>query len=270
MSYELERTPRLLKALGCAPPHSAREFTAEHLEAMRSGLKWQKATFSLHFAALKQFLRWARNPLVERKGSWRLASGETGRRRWLSKRQLLALYRASRGRERLLVALEGFNGLRRIEVLRLRAGDLLEAEDSLAVHGKGRFGGKWRKIPLHPLARRELLTARRGRGVSEPLLPLSASGADGLLRRAAVRAGFLEGRVRVSHHDLRRTFGRLSHEAGMDLVQLKNLLGHSSIDMTVHYIGLDSDRMREGLQRLDRSLRHSGVDKPAPAPAVSG
>jgi hypothetical protein len=36
----------------------------------------------------------------------------------------------------------------------------------------------------------------------------------------------------------------------MDLVQLKNLYGHSSLDQTVHYIGLDEDEMRAGLDRL--------------------
>jgi hypothetical protein len=36
----------------------------------------------------------------------------------------------------------------------------------------------------------------------------------------------------------------------MDLVQLKNLYGHTSLDQTVHYIGLDEDEMRAGLDRL--------------------
>ncbi len=36
----------------------------------------------------------------------------------------------------------------------------------------------------------------------------------------------------------------------MDLVQLKNLYGHTSLDQTVHYIGLDEDEMRVGLTRL--------------------
>ena len=58
----------------------------------------------------------------------------------------------------------------------------------------------------------------------------------------------------MSHHDLRRTFGRIAHESGMDLIQLKNLFGHSNLDMSVHYIGLDMDRMREGLGHIDRAV----------------
>ncbi len=90
-------------------------------------------------------------------------------------------------------------------------------------------------------------------GSAEPeahVIPLSRSGADLVLRRAARRAGFPAAGLQVSHHDLRRTFGRLAHKAGMDLVQLKNLYGHSSLDQTVHYIGLDEDEMRAGLERL--------------------
>lgn len=82
------------------------------------------------------------------------------------------------------------------------------------------------------------------------VVPLSRSGADLALRRVANRAGFPDLGLRVSHHDLRRTFGRLAHKAGMDLVQLKNLYGHTSLDQTVHYIGLDEDEMRAGLDRL--------------------
>lgn len=258
MGYELDRVPRLLEALHAKAPTSVIDFREGHLRALRQGLPWEKATFALHFAALKQFLRWARNPVVAEKGLWRLPSGEVGRRRWLTREQLVRLYRAARGPERTLIALEGFNGLRRVEVLRLRLRDVLPAEDSLMVRGKGRYGGKWRKIPLHPIARRAVSRPEPGSRPDDLLLPLSRSGADALLSRAARRAGLDRAGVKVSHHDLRRTFGRLAHDAGMDLVQLKNLYGHSSIDMTVHYIGLDTERMREGLERLNRALDFGG------------
>ena len=108
----------------------------------------------------------------------------------------------------------------------------------------------------------------------DPVLGISCSTADMDLRKAAREAGF-GSQFAVSHHDLRRTFGRLAHEAGMDLVQLRYLLGHSSIDMTVHYIGLDSARMREGLGKFaeftgttpGRDSRWSpGVRSETPAP----
>jgi integrase len=209
---------------------------------------WEKATVALHFAALRQFARWAANPIAQSPGVWRLPAGQPSHRRWLTNSQLSRLLSAARGREKVLVALEGLNGLRRIEVLRLRGKDVLLQEGCLAVLGKGRNGGKWRKIPVHPVVKGLLRPFVQGLAPEGKLLPLSASGADALLQRAARRAASSGEALRVSHHDLRRTFGRIAYGSGMDLVQLKNLLGHSSVEMTVHYIGLDADRMREGLQ----------------------
>jgi integrase len=89
---------------------------------------------------------------------------------------------------------------------------------------------------------------------ADRILPYSASWADQKLRDAARLAGFTDKGLRISHHDLRRTFGRVAHSAGMDLVQPKDLLGHANLEMSVHYIGLDLERMREGLSKIDRSL----------------
>ncbi len=254
MGWELQRVPGLLRRVGARPlPRSPADLSAEHIAALRQQLPWERATFLLHFAALRQLLRWSGNPLADRRSVWALPSGETSRRRWLSREQLQRLYSASRGPARLLVGLEGLNGLRRVEVLRLRVGDVLLNEGLLNVRGKGGNGGKWRKIPLHPSVERDLANWVRGRPAEERVLPYSRSGADRLLARAAASLP-VGGPSKVSHHDLRRSFGRLAHEAGMDLVQLKNLLGHASVEMSVHYIGLDAARMREGLGKFARYL----------------
>jgi integrase len=224
--------------------------SADHIERLKGGLPWSSATFGLYFNALRRFLRWAGNPLVAERGIWAVPEESTGRRRWLAPEQLVRLYRSARGPERVLVALEAFNGLRRVEVLRLRAQDIDFSRQRLHVLGKGRNGGKWRTLPMFSETARVLRAYRSSGRDDGKLIPLSPSGADLLLRRVATRAGFPGLGLRVSHHDLRRTFGRLAHKAGMDLVQLKNLYGHTSLDQTVHYVGLDEDEMRAGLDRL--------------------
>jgi len=252
MRWELLRFPRLVGHAGreLAP----REVTSAMIFGLRDNVRWEKATFALHFAALRQFLSWAENPISTSRRVWSLPSGEPSHRRWLTRAQLLRLYHASTGRARVLVTLEGLNGLRRVEVLRLRAQDISLDEDCLRVLGKGRNGGKWRKVPMFPASRAVLKRAIVGLCPLDQVIPLSRSGADCLLERAARAAGLTKEGVKVSHHDLRRTFGRLAHIAGMDLIQLKNLYGHASVEMTVHYIGLDSDTMRAGLERLSVSL----------------
>ena len=258
MRWELGRVPTVLHRAGVMPiPESAREFRAEHIGHLRRGLPWQRPTFLIHFAALRQFLRWSGNPLADRQQVWALPSGEPSHRRWLTRDQLRRLYGKSNGAARILVGLEGLNGLRRVEVLRLRVKDVLLDEGCLLVNGKGGHGGKWRKIPMNSAVSRDLACWVRHRQPDDRIIPLSRSGADLLLARAKREAG-MGNELVVSHHDLRRSFGRLAHEAGMDLVQLKNMLGHASVEMSVHYIGLDSDRMREGLDRFSKYIRQTG------------
>ena len=124
----------------------------------------------------------------------------------------------------------------------------------MRVLGKGQNGGKWRKIPMQPIVASLLQPIVKAGAGEKRIVPYSRSRVDQILQGAVRASGLTRANVRVSHHDLRRTFGRLSHDAGMDLVQLKNLFGHASLEMTVHYIGLDADEMRIGLERLGRHL----------------
>ena len=255
LRYTLVRIPALLSNLEVKPGlYAARQVGPQHIEALRTRTGWGRATTQFYFAALRQFLRWADNPLASRGELWRLPPSAAQRRRWISPDQLVSLLRAARGKARVIVALEGFNGLRRVEVLRLRASDVNLAEGWLNVRGKRRMGGKWRQIPLSEVARKTLQPHLEGLAPMDRILPYSASWADQRLSEAALSAGFPRQGLRVSHHDLRRTFGRVAHSAGMDLVQLKNLYGHASLEMSVHYIGLDLERMREGLTQVDRTL----------------
>lgn len=43
--------------------------------------------------------------------------------------------------------------------------------------------------------------------------------------------------ISVNPHDLRRTYAKLSYEAGMDIVAIGKNLGHSDTKTTLHYIG---------------------------------
>jgi integrase len=256
MRWELSRVPDLLQRLSPATtPSRAADLNSDHVLALRTGMGWEKATLALHFAALRQFLAWAGNPIATRKSVWRLPSGQSSRRRWLTKDQFERLLSAAVGPAKALVALEGLNGLRRVEVLRLRKKDVLLEEGCLRVLGKGRDGGKWRTIPMHPEVQSFLSDFVIKLDPEARLFPVSQSGADGMLRRAVDAAGFGGEGVRISHHDLRRTFGRMAHQSGMDLIQLKNLFGHSSVEMTVHYIGIDADEMRSGLNRIRLGTR---------------
>jgi integrase len=256
LRWSLNRFPGVWKRLGVVQvPRIPGEVTLDHLSILRTSSEWEKSTCSYYFCALRQFVRWAGNDLAENRAAWRPPPGIARRRRWLTKSQLMELFCAAPPRARLIVALEGFNGLRRIEVLRLRVKDVNLKEGLLDVHGKGRQGGKWRRIPMNNLVQAELNMAIAGKGPNDRILPIGPTWTDKLLKSAAVSAHFPERGICVSNHDLRRSFGRIAFEAGADLVQLKALYGHKSLEMTTHYIEADVGRMRQGLDLLAASLK---------------
>ena len=186
MRWELSRCPELIRRLGAGSP-PIRSSRSQPSTFKLSGSAWagRKPTVALHFAALRQFARWAGNPLAHVAGVWRLPSGQPSHRRWLTKGQLSRLLSAARGREKVLVALEGLNGLRRVEVLRLRRKDVLLDEECLSVLGKGQERRKVAK-DSDPSRREGPPSPRTFDGMPPEgrLFELSASGADGLLQRA--------------------------------------------------------------------------------------
>ena len=271
MKWELGRVPVLIRRVRpTAVTRSPSDVTEEHIRALREGLPWATPTFAIHFQALRQFLRWAENPIALDRSLWRLPSGTATHRRWLTREQFLSLYRGTRGVESVIVALEGLAGLRRVEVLRLRVKDIFLEEGCLRILGKGRHGGKWRRLPLEGEVERVVRSWTRSMSADDRIVPLSRSGADAALQRAVRRSGLRDAGVKVSHHDLRRTFGRLANASGMSLVSLQEMFGHASPALSAHYIGLDIDELRSALARMGSYLDGSGLARQAALPKRVG
>jgi integrase len=245
--------PKLWVRCGIEPPRSPRDVKAVHLRRYFERRPVADTTGATYLVVLRCFLRWAHSPLALEKIEWQHAKAKPRRRRWLETSELAALYRASRGRERVLVALEGFNGLRRVEVLRLKVGDLTlsGSKPEMTVLGKGPFGGKPRTIPMSPTVYAVLAEWVAGKPTTAMVFPHHPKTADRDLMAASRRAGLTQ---RVSNHDLRRSFGRISYHAGVPLIDLKNLYGHESLDMTVWYIGIEDDQMRSGLATFEQAI----------------
>lgn len=70
-----------------------------------------------------------------------------------------------------------------------------------------------------------------------------------LLLRLSAKAG-----IKFSAHALRRTFVILSLRAGMDVLHLQALLGHSSLDMVSYYAQMVDDDL------LESHHAHSPID----------
>ena len=53
-------------------------------------------------------------------------------------------------------------------------------------------------------------------------------------------------------HDLRHTAASKMVEAGVDLVTVKEILGHSSIEMTIRYAHPTSENKRRAVEKLEQ------------------
>ena len=247
----LDSFPRIFRRCGIEPPSAPSKVTREMVRKVWADSPLAPTTTCTHMVALRVFMRWSGNRVADEAQEWVHSKPEPTNRRWLAADQLNSLYGAARGRERVLLALEIFNGLRRIEVLRLYFRDVDFDNASLRVKGKGTFGGKYRTIPLAPQAFGALKEASVGKRGDDRVYPWTKHTADADILRAAERAKL---GVRVSGHDLRRSLARISIRAGANPANVQKVLGHASIDQTLHYAGIDGDDMREALDVFGRAL----------------
>lgn len=169
-------------------------------------------------------------------------------------------------KQHLMIVLALCMGLRRVELVRLKVSDICCDRDYITVTGKGHAGGKLRLVPFHPrfipalkeYCRYRNSTAKQGTneppdnlfiwlsrqdGKTHEYNAIKGSGIDGLIRQASRVTG-----VKFSAHTLRRTFGRLMWLSGVPVVTIAKILGHSSTEQTLQYIGANLDDMADAMR----------------------
>src|SRR5262249_10503202 len=156
-------------------------------------------------------------------------------------------------RDRVLLQVAYGCGLRLQELLHLQAGDIDSAR--MVIHVRQ---GKGRKDRLVPLSLR-LLGASRAywRPCRPPRWPfpaqragqpLNAGSVQRLFRRVARAAALSK---RCSLHTLRHSYATHLLEAGVDLLTLKALLGHTSLETTARYLHVSTQRLQQTPSLLD-------------------
>jgi integrase/recombinase XerD len=171
--------------------------------------------------------------------------------------QLLAA--AKPGRERMLLETAYGCGLRISELLGLQVTDIDASRMVVTVrHGKG---AKDRQVPLSArllsALRKWWSTHRHPRWLfpgKTPGRPLS----DGMVQRIAGRVVKRAGlRKKATLHTLRHSYATHLLEAGVDVVTLQKLLGHSDLSTTARYLHLSTRQM----QKLPNVLDLLGLPK---------
>ena len=165
----------------------------------------------------------------------------------------LLIQAASAGRDRLLLQVVYGCGLRLNELLSLQVGDIDSAR--MVIHVRQGKGGKARLVPLSLRLLQELRAYWRmcrppvhlfpGK---KPDQPISNGNVQRMFRRIAKRAGLTKP---CSMHTLRHSYATHLLEAGVDLLTLKALLGHRSLQTTALYLHVSTQRLKETPSLLD-------------------
>lgn len=155
-------------------------------------------------------------------------------------------------RDRLMISLMLFNGLRTCEVERINIGDFStrEGEPILCIQRKGRTD-KNEIVVLHSNTVQwlEEYIADRDFAEDDPLFISHKRRCDNRLVRQTIgrivkqrllRIGISN--PKISAHSLRHTFGALMIEQGVDIETIKDMMGHSDTKTTRIYIEMAQQR----------------------------
>jgi site-specific recombinase XerD len=165
------------------------------------------------------------------------------------------LHAGKRERDRLLLALFAYGGLRRSELLGLDCDDL--DLDRRLIRVRNAKGGYQRVVPIHPgLVPLFLAYAATRPPTGDPALFLGVYGrrlTPSIMaltfRRYATAAG-VNKRKRVTPHTLRHVFATELLGAGANLRQIQELLGHKHLNSTQRYTRVSAHQLRGAVKRL--------------------
>jgi integrase/recombinase XerD len=184
----------------------------------------------------------------------------------------LLLAAALPGRDRTLLETKYSCGLRLRELLGLQVADIDSAR--MVLHIRKGKGAKDRLVPMSP----RLLAALRAYWQAyRPVTwffygaqrdrPLHGGTVQRLCKRTARRAGLTK---RIHPHTLRHSFATHLLEAGVDLLSVQALLGHSHFNTTAKYLHISQKRLQDLPKLLDGLVPPTPpVPPPAPEPPTT-
>jgi site-specific recombinase XerD len=174
-------------------------------------------------------------------------------------------------RDRALLTLLYGTGIRASECSGLAERDVNWEERTIRVTGKG---GHERTIPLNEEVLHVLRQYRLARGGAKEHDPFFRSREGKALSRNAiydrVRSHARRARItqRVSPHRLRHTFATHLVQAGVNLVTLRDLLGHRQVTSTQIYIHLTAQDLRQATDKHPVSKLIKRMEELLPNPKL--
>lgn len=214
--------------------------TTNDLAAWLAGHRWQHSARAQARATLRMFYGWCYDEgLLDRSPAWRLPKVRHPRPKSRPAPHAViaaALMRAA-PRERTMILVARYSGLRRAEVAQVHGEDLTElGSGAPAVHVRGK-GTHERLVPLHPVLAAAL------DGLDGYLFPSSRHPSGHLDPDTVGR--YVSGLLGPgwSMHSLRHRAANDWLAVTGDLLAVSKLLGHASVAITQGYLVDDEDAM---------------------------
>jgi integrase/recombinase XerC len=229
-----------LHRLRCAYPDvRPGEITTDDLAAWLARPGWAPETRKSARASARSFYRWATaTGKLEKSPADALPVVRVpgGQPRPAPTEALSAALALARPRERVMLMLAAYGGLRCAEIARVHTRDI--ENDWLRITGKG---GKIRSIPLHPVLTEVLSSLPAGWVfVGQVDGHLSGQRVSDLLSDL-LPAGW-------TAHTLRHRFASLAYaNGGRDPIAVKELLGHAKLETTMRYTAVPDGALRNAV-----------------------
>jgi integrase/recombinase XerD len=148
-----------------------------------------------------------------------------------------------------------FTGMRRNELINLHWNQVDLEKKLIHVENSENFktkSGKIRSVPMHPKVVKVLL-ARRKNTTSDFVFhnngKMLADGKVSQQFKQYVRKAGL--REKLHFHSLRHTFGTWMVDAGVNIYEVKQLMGHSTIAVTEMYAHLDTEKLHHSVDKIN-------------------
>lgn len=178
--------------------------------------------------------------------------------RWLSIAKEHDAHMREGGVSWYLLVMLGFNTALRIgDLCALRVKDVRGRERVRIIAEKT---DKMSNIKLQTAAQAAIDKALRGRDADDYVFqsrqrsrkdgrrkPVSRQRCYDIVKEIARQAGFEE---RVGCHTMRKTFAWNFYQTSGDLAELQKVLNHSSQEATIHYLGLDQQKIDQTIDRM--------------------
>ena len=153
-------------------------------------------------------------------------------------------------KERAIIEVLLATGIRVSELTDLRVDDL--DFGSLSVRVRNGKGAKGRTVYMTDLARQHVRAYLMNRDVLDNYLFLNRTGAQlapGGVRHILKELGKRAGVDNVHPHRFRRTFATGLANRGMDIQEIRTLLGHSNINTTMEYVYTSDEKAQASYMR---------------------